>query len=197
MGQGSKVGKEPGAPSKKNKCVTRRQQMWRHGNFGGIRSTVSQGVVSGGASTRRLRGFPQLGVKPPRLFLGTMSRIDPVQANELDTLLCTEKALQNQRNRPKSGHWPHFRACPLLRDEPPFLPSSAAPIEALFSLCPIYFFNRLGRVEGGRGNLGPVAVVPFPISAHRTGLAELPHPALRLASLRGTRRGIQWQALKA
>ena len=26
---------------------------------------------------RLLWGFPQLGVKPPRLFLGAMSRIDP------------------------------------------------------------------------------------------------------------------------
>lgn len=26
---------------------------------------------------QRLWGFPQLGVKPPRLFLGAMSRIDP------------------------------------------------------------------------------------------------------------------------
>ena len=40
-----------------------------------------------------------------------------------------------------------------------------------------------GRVEGRRGNLGHEANVPFPTSAHRTGLAELPHPALRLASL--------------
>jgi hypothetical protein len=39
-----------------------------------------------------------------------------------------------------------------------------------------------GRVEDERGNLGLLANVPFPTSAHRTGLADLPHPALRLAS---------------
>ena len=39
-----------------------------------------------------------------------------------------------------------------------------------------------GRVEDGRGSLGPKANTPFPISAHRAGHAELPHPALRLAS---------------
>ena len=50
-----------------------------------------------------------------------------------------------------------------------------------------------GRVEGGRGNLGHAANVPFPTSAHRTVRADLPHTALRLASLRGTRRGIQRQ----
>src|ERR1700720_2732486 len=55
----------------------------------------------------------------------------------------------------------------------------------------------VGRVEDGRGRLGPMAIAPFPIPAHRTGLAELPHPALRLASLRGTRRGIQRQAFEA
>jgi hypothetical protein len=54
-----------------------------------------------------------------------------------------------------------------------------------------------GRVEDGRGSLGPVASAPFPIPAHRTGLAELPHPALRLASPRGTRRGSEWQAFEA
>jgi hypothetical protein len=41
---------------------------------------------------------------------------------------------------------------------------------------------RVGRVEDGRGSLGPVAIAPFPILAHRTGRAELSHPALRLAS---------------
>jgi hypothetical protein len=35
-----------------------------------------------------------------------------------------------------------------------------------------------GRVEDGRGSLGPVANAPFPIPAHRTGRADLPHPAL-------------------
>ena len=57
--------------------------------------------------------------------------------------------------------------------------------------------NIIGRVEGGRGNLGLVANVPFPTNAHRTGLAGLPHPALRLASRQGTRRGFRWQAFEA
>jgi molybdate transport system substrate-binding protein len=39
-----------------------------------------------------------------------------------------------------------------------------------------------GRVEDGRGSLGPKASAPFPIPAHRTGRADLRHPALRLAS---------------
>src|SRR5262249_51691495 len=42
--------------------------------------------------------------------------------------------------------------------------------------------SHCGRVEDGRGSLGPLANAPFPIPAHRTGRAELPHPALRLAS---------------
>jgi hypothetical protein len=42
---------------------------------------------------------------------------------------------------------------------------------------------RLGRVEDGRGSLGLLANTPFPITAHRTARAELPHPGLRLASL--------------
>ena len=45
-----------------------------------------------------------------------------------------------------------------------------------------------GRVEDGRGSWRPMAIAPFPIPAHRTGRAALPHPALRLASPRGTRR---------
>jgi hypothetical protein len=45
-----------------------------------------------------------------------------------------------------------------------------------------------GRVEDGRGSLGPMASAPFPIPAHRTGRADFPHPALRLASPRGTRK---------
>jgi hypothetical protein len=39
-----------------------------------------------------------------------------------------------------------------------------------------------GRVENGRGSLGPMADAPFPILAHRTGRADLRHPALRLVS---------------
>src|SRR3954466_4220757 len=45
-----------------------------------------------------------------------------------------------------------------------------------------------GRVEDGRGSLGPMANAPFPIPAHRTGRADFRHPALRLASPQGTRR---------
>src|SRR5580658_4097128 len=41
---------------------------------------------------------------------------------------------------------------------------------------------RLGRVEEWRGCLGPEAIAPFPLPAHRTGRADFPHPALRLAS---------------
>jgi hypothetical protein len=54
-----------------------------------------------------------------------------------------------------------------------------------------------GRVEGGPGSLGPLAIAPFPIPAHQTGRADLRHPAFRLASPRGTRRGHSGQALEA
>src|SRR5262245_776154 len=43
------------------------------------------------------------------------------------------------------------------------------------------------RVEDERGGLRPVASAPFPIPAHRTGRADLRHPALRLASSQGLR----------
>src|SRR6185369_3240804 len=55
----------------------------------------------------------------------------------------------------------------------------------------------LGRVEAGRGSLGPLAIAPFPIPAHQTGRADFRHPAFRLASPRGTRRGRSGQALEA
>src|SRR5262245_59196259 len=42
-----------------------------------------------------------------------------------------------------------------------------------------------------------MASAPFPIPAHRTGRAELPHPALRLASPQGPRRGSSRQAHQA
>jgi len=45
-----------------------------------------------------------------------------------------------------------------------------------------------GRVEVGRGSLGPMANAPFPIPAHQTGRADFRHPAFRLASPQGTRR---------
>ena len=51
-----------------------------------------------------------------------------------------------------------------------------------------------GRVEDGRGSLGPVASTPFPIPAHRTGRADLRHPALRLASSLGPQQGTSEQA---
>ena len=54
-----------------------------------------------------------------------------------------------------------------------------------------------GRVEDGRGSLGPLAIAPFPIPAHQTGRADFRHPAFRLASPRGTRRGSSGQALEA
>ncbi len=38
---------------------------------------------------------------------------------------------------------------------------------------------------------------PFPIPAHRTGRADLRHPALRLASPHGTRRRGKWQAFES
>jgi hypothetical protein len=41
---------------------------------------------------------------------------------------------------------------------------------------------RFGRVEDGRGSLGPMANAPFPIPARQTGRADFRHPAFRLAS---------------
>ena len=46
-----------------------------------------------------------------------------------------------------------------------------------------------GRVEEGRGGLYRIGITPFPFPAHQTGRANFPHPAFRLASSRGTRRG--------
>src|SRR6202790_1687726 len=54
-----------------------------------------------------------------------------------------------------------------------------------------------GRVEDGRGSLGPMANAPFPIPAHQTGRADFRHPAFRLASPQGTRRDRSGQALEA
>ena len=45
------------------------------------------------------------------------------------------------------------------------------------------------RVEEGRGGLYRIGITPFPFPAHQTGRANFPHPAFRLASSRGTRRG--------
>ena len=54
-----------------------------------------------------------------------------------------------------------------------------------------------GRVEDGRGSLGPMANAPFPIPAHQTGRADFRHPAFRLASPQCTRRDRSGQALEA
>src|SRR5713226_7562622 len=54
-----------------------------------------------------------------------------------------------------------------------------------------------GRVEDGRGSWGPMAITPFPISAHRTGGPDFRSPALRLASQQGKGRGSEWQAFEA
>ena len=56
---------------------------------------------------------------------------------------------------------------------------------------------RFGRVEDGRGSLGPMANAPFPIPAHQTGRADFRHPAFRLASPQGIRRDRSGQALEA
>ncbi len=45
------------------------------------------------------------------------------------------------------------------------------------------------RVEEGRGGLYRIGITPFPFPAHQAGRANFPHPAFRLASSRGTRRG--------
>ena len=52
--------------------------------------------------------------------------------------------------------------------------------------------SRMGAVAWG-----PLAIAPFPIPAHQTGRADFRHPAFRLVSPRGTRRGHSGQALKA
>src|ERR1700674_3302710 len=39
-----------------------------------------------------------------------------------------------------------------------------------------------GRVEDGRGSLGPCGNAPFPTPAHQTGRADFRHPAFRLIS---------------
>src|SRR5690348_12639975 len=42
-------------------------------------------------------------------------------------------------------------------------------------------YGRLGRVEDGRGSLGPKANAPFPIPAHQTKRADFRQSAFRLA----------------
>jgi hypothetical protein len=49
-----------------------------------------------------------------------------------------------------------------------------------------------GRVEDGRGSLGPMASAPFPIPAHQTERADFRHSAFRLASPQGPR----WSAAR-
>jgi hypothetical protein len=51
-----------------------------------------------------------------------------------------------------------------------------------------------GRVEERRGGSGLATRVPFPLPAHRTGRAVLPHPAHRLASSRDRRRRLARRA---
>ena len=73
------------------------------------------------------------------------------------------------------------------RQEPLFVPLTG-PFEAA-GLTPqkmgeaVPSIGRGGRVEDGRGSWGPMAITPFPISAHRTGGPDFRSPALRLASL--------------
>jgi hypothetical protein len=66
--------------------------------------------------------------------------------------------------------------------------ASGAPEE--FRTCPqirsLGLYVRFGRVEDGRGSLGPMANAPFPIPAHQTGQADFRHPAFRLVSPQGT-----------
>src|SRR3954465_15872022 len=52
-------------------------------------------------------------------------------------------------------------------------------------------YRMFGRVEDGRGSLGHLGIAPFPVPAHQTGRAGLPHPAFRLVSPRGTRQGVK------
>ncbi len=47
------------------------------------------------------------------------------------------------RKKAESGSPANFRECPLLRDEPPFLPGTSRPLETLLSLFDIYFSDRL------------------------------------------------------
>ena len=49
-------------------------------------------------------------------------------------------------------------------------------------------FQDTRRVGERRGDLGPVAIVPFPLSAHRTGLGGFHHTALQPTSCEGMRR---------
>src|SRR5262249_21789848 len=67
------------------------------------------------------------------------------------------------------------------------LPADSAAVVTLFGL---------GRVEDGRGSLGPTAIAPFPIPAHQTGRADFRHPAFRLASPQGTRRAARRERSK-
>src|SRR3954468_5702975 len=61
--------------------------------------------------------------------------------------------------------------------------------KAIHSKMSITIVKQIGRVEDGRGGLGQVGIAPFPVPAHQTGRADLPHPAFRLASSRGRRSG--------
>ena len=53
-----------------------------------------------------------------------------------------------------------------------------------------------GKVEEGRGSFGHGGIAPFPFPAHQTGRAVCPHPAFRIASLQGARRGAKMDTPK-
>jgi hypothetical protein len=63
---------------------------------------------------------------------------------------------------------------------------SASGLKAAFVLTTRHVAE--GRVEDGRGGLGPMANTPFPIPAHQTERADFRHSAFRLASSQGTRQ---------
>ena len=93
--------------------------------------------------------------------------------------------------RPQGRHpWPHrgkivqFDRVTSANLERPFRRSRMKMPVGIF--CVRYLL--WGKVEDGRGSLGPMANAPFPIPARQTGRADFRHPAFRLASPRGTRR---------
>jgi hypothetical protein len=69
--------------------------------------------------------------------------------------------------------------------------ASVVPQDTGRSCCAAEMFC-LGRVEDGRGSLGPMASAPFPIPAHQTERADFRHSAFRLASPQGPR----WSAAR-
>jgi hypothetical protein len=53
------------------------------------------------------------------------------------------------------------------------IPTATAALHSTAEESTRGWHRRLGRVEDGRGSLGPMANAPFPIPAHRTGRAQL------------------------